>query len=264
MDDRTRQLWRRYKFGGDEQAREALVLSNLPLVRHILGRLPVTLPTGLSQEDLASAGVLALLRCIDTFEPERGLEFATYAVPRVRGAMIDELRAHDIVPRSVRQRANAIERACTELRQYGDDAPSADAIGRQAGLSTEMVESTLSAVGLRSLLSLESFVRSSSDGREQRVLDGAADPTCASPLATAMATERRAILAEAIAALPEADRRVITLYYQGDLMLKEIAEILSVTKSRVSQIHSRALFRLRDHVATALAARSTQAGEGLS
>lgn len=259
-----RRLWRRYKFEGDEAAREELVLANLPLVRHILARLPVSLPPGLGEEDLASVGVVALMRCVDAFDPERGTEFATYAVPRIRGAMFDELRAHDIVPRSVRQRANAIDRACVTLEQRGRPTPSPEEIAQEAGLSPEDVERTMDAVALRSLLSLEGFARSSPDGREQRILEGAADPTTSTPLAAAMAEERKAILADAIAALPERDRRVITLYYQGDLMLKEIAQVLSVTKSRVSQIHSRALFRLRTHIAAALQGRRRAQGDGIS
>jgi RNA polymerase sigma factor for flagellar operon FliA len=259
-----RRLWRRYKFEGDEAAREELVLANLPLVRHILGRLPVSLPPGLGEDDLASVGVVALMRCVDGFDPQRGTEFATYAVPRIRGAMFDELRAHDIVPRSVRQRANAIDRACVTLEQRGRPTPSSEEIAREAGLSPDDVERTMDAVALRSLLSLEGFARSSPDGREQRILEGAADPTTSTPLAAVMAEERKAILADAIAALPERDRRVITLYYQGDLMLKEIAQVLSVTKSRVSQIHSRALFRLRTHIASALRGRRQPPGKGVS
>ncbi len=264
MDDRTRRLWRRYKFDGDEAAREELVLANVPLVRYLLSRLPVGLPRGLGEEDLASVGVVALLRAIDDFDCERGVEFATFAVPRIRGAMLDELRAHDIVPRSVRRRASAIERACIALEQQGTPAPSVEEIGQEAGLEPEQVERTLTAVGVRSLLSLEGFARSGAGGREQRLLEGAADPTASSPLAAVMARERRDILTEAIQALPEADRRVITLYYKGDLMLKEIAQVLSVTKSRVSQIHSRALFRLRAHIASALASRGASGSEGVS
>lgn len=259
-----RRLWRRYKFEDDETAREELVLANLPLVRYVLGRLPIALPPGLGEEDLGSVGVVALMRCVDDFDPERGTEFATYAVPRIRGAMFDELRAHDIVPRSVRQRANAVERACVTLEQQGKPTPSPEEIAREAGLSSEEVERTMDAVALQSLLSLEGFTRSSPDGREQRILEGAADPTVSTPLAAVMAEERKAILADAIAALPERDRRVITLYYQGDLMLKEIAQVLSVTKSRVSQIHARALFRLRTHIASALRGRRATPGEGAS
>jgi len=257
-------LWRRLKYGGERTARDELVLAHLPLVRYILGRLPVTLPAGLGQEDMASVGVVALMRAVDDFDPERGVEFATFAVPRIRGAMFDELRAQDIVPRSVRRRASAIDRACVALQRDDGAAPSVEEIGQETGLKPEEVERTLSAVGLRSLLSLEGFVRSAPGGREQKILEGAADRTVSSPLGAVLAKERCELLMRAIAALPEADRRVITLYYQHDLMLKEIAEVLSVTKSRVSQIHTRALFRLRSHIAEAMARRPTAGGEGVS
>ena len=264
MDERSKRLWRRLKFGGDEKARDELVLEHLPLVRYVLGRLPVTLPAGLSQDDLASVGVLALMRAIDHFDPERGAAFTTFAVPHIRGAMLDELRAHDIVPRSVRQRANAIERASIDLERQGHGCPSIDEIGAKVDLSPRDIERTMSAVGLNSLLSLEALVRTSPGGRQQRILEGAADRTTPPPLAALMAKERNDILARAIAALPEADRRVITLYYRHDLMLKEIAQVLSVTKSRVSQIHSRALFRLRSLIATAMASRPSASTEGIS
>jgi RNA polymerase sigma factor for flagellar operon FliA len=256
MDDRTKQLWRRYKLTGDESTRNEIVLSHLPLVRYVLGRLPVTLPAGLSGEDLASVGVLALLREIEDFDPERGVEFATFAVPRLRGAMLDELRAHDIVPRSVRQRASAIEHACVELSRTGKSAPSLEEIAHQVDLAPDEVERTLHAVTLSSLLSLEAFQRGPAAHGGRSLLE-AADARTSTPLATLMAKERDDLLARAIASLPEAERRIIVLYYQHDLMLKEIAEVLSVTKSRVSQLHARALFRLRAHIA-ALTARRTE------
>jgi len=264
VEERLRRLWRRYKFEGDQAAREQLVLENLPLVRFILGRLLFRLPAGLSEEDLASVGVVALMRAVDDFDPELGTEFSTFAVPRIRGAMYDELRAHDIVPRSVRQKANAIERACVTLEQRGNESPTADEIGQEVGLDAIEVERTMDTVGLHSQLSLDAFVGGGGDGSGVKLLEGTADPTATSPLATLMAEERKAILADAIAALPEADRRVITLCYQRDLMLKEVAQVLSVTKSRVSQIHSRALFRLRSHIAAALGGRRAPGGEGVS
>jgi len=255
MDDRTKQLWRRFKLTGDESTRNELALSNLPLVRFVLGRLPVTLPAGLSGEDLASVGVLALLRAIQDFDPDRGAEFATFAVPRVRGAMFDELRAHDIVPRSVRQRASLIEHACVELSRAGKSAPSLEEIAHQVDLQPDEVERTMHAVTLSSLLSLEAFQRGPASTGGRSLLE-AADARTSSPLATLMAKERDSLLAQAIAALPETERRIIVLYYQHDLMLKEIAEVLSVTKSRISQLHARALFRLRAHIATLTAKRT--------
>ncbi|MFP4058111.1 MAG: sigma-70 family RNA polymerase sigma factor [Candidatus Brocadiia bacterium] len=256
MDEASRRLWSRYKRHGDETARNELVVSHLPLVRYVLGRLPVSLPAGLGEEDLASAGVVALLGAIEDFDPERGVEFATFAVPRIRGAMYDELRAHDIVPRSVRQRAAAIEKACVELSRQGQPAPSVDEIASTAGLSARDVERTMTAVGVSSFLSLEGFCRSPHGGKEHKILEAAVDGAAASPLGAVMAKERREVLAQAIQALPEAERLVITLYYHNDLMLKEIAEVLSVTKSRVSQIHSRALFRLRAHIVAMVAAHA--------
>ena len=249
MDERTAAIWRRYTRHGDAAARDQLALDNLPLVRFVLGRLPFTLPPSLSGDDLISVGYLALLRAIGSFDPDRGVEFATFAVPRIRGAMYDELRAHDTVPRSVRRRANAIERAHGELIHEGTPTPTSEQLAERAGLKPRQVERALAAVGCRSLLSLESLFRTPAGGREQKIIESAADATTASPLTAVMTKERDRMLATAIAALPETERRVIILYYQHELMLKEIADVLAVTKSRVSQLHTQALFRLRSQIA---------------
>jgi len=261
VDETTRQLWRRYKRDGDERARNELVTAHLPLVRYVLGRLPVSLPPSLSQEDLASVGVLALMGAIEDFDPERGVEFATFAVPRIRGAMFDELRKHDVVPRSVRQRAAAVEAACRELTERDGKPPSIAEIARYLGTSPRDVQRTMSAMGIRNMLSLEAAYRTPYGGREQ-IIEWAVDVASQTPLTAAMEREREAILARAIESLPEPDRKVITLYYRHGLMLKEIAQLLSVTKARVSQIHSRALFRLRAYLATL--GRRPSGGEAVS
>ena len=258
MDEAMRQLWRRYKRDGDEQARNELVTAHLPLVRYVLGRLPVSLPPSLSREDLASVGVLALMRAIEDFDPERGVEFATFAVPRIRGAMFDELRQHDVLPRSVRQRAAAAEAACRELTERDGKPPSIADLARYLGISPAEVQRTMSAMGIRNMLSLEAAYRTPYGGREQ-IIEWAVDMNSRTPLSAALARERETILARAIASLPEPDRKVITLYYRDGLMLKEIAQLLSVTKARVSQIHSRALFRLRAYLAAV--GRRPQGGE---
>lgn len=261
MDEAMRQLWRRYKREGSEQARNELVMAHLPLVRYILGRLPVSLPASLSREDLASAGVLALMSAVEDFDTERGVEFATFAVPRIRGAMFDELREHDVLPRSVRQRAAAVEAACRDLTERDGKPPSIAEIARYLGISPRDVQRTMSAMGIRNMLSLEAAYRTPYGGREQ-IIEWAVDAHSLTPLSAAMAHEREGILARAVADLPEPDRKVITLYYRDGLMLKEIAELLSVTKARVSQIHSRALFRLRAYLAAI--GRRPQGGEAVS
>ena len=258
MDTDRIRLWNRCR-RGDEGARNELVLAHLPLVRFVFGRLPISLPADLSKDDMLSVGVVALLRAIEGFDPARGAAFATYAVPRIRGAMLDELRAHDLLPRSVRQRATAIERALGELGREGNRAPAIAEIAQRAGLTPREVERTMSAVGVRSCRSLEASCRAARGGREHKILEAAADGATASPLAALMTKERDSLLTQAIADLPEPERRVITLYYQRHLMLKEIAEVLCVTKSRVSQIHTRALFRLRARIASPAPAAPPQA-----
>jgi len=254
VDTGLRRLWRRYKQDRDEKAREELIVHNLPLVRYILGRLPISLPTAVGSEDLASVGVIALMGAVDDFDPSRGTEFATFAVPRIRGAMLDELREHDIVPRAVRQKARAIENAYIELRQRGGIAPTVDDVATLLGVSPMGVERTMAAVGLNSFLSLEAVCRSPHGGHDHGLAD-APDARTDNPLVELMARETNHILTRAIRELPDADRLVIILYYRRGLMFKEIAEVLGVTKSRVSQIHARALFRLRAHIAAVTGAR---------
>lgn len=245
MDHQTTQLWERLRRHGDEAVRNELVLAHLPLVRFVLGRLPITPPPGLDRDDLVGTGVIALLRAIEDFDHTRGLEFTTFAVPRIRGAMLDELRAHDVLPRSVRDRATLIERAAAQLRREGHGSPSVAEIAQHTGLPPDKVEHAMTAVRLRSFLSLEALHRTPRAGREERILEAAADGHTATPLANVLTKERDQILAAAITELPETERRVIVLYYQQNLMFKEIAEVLCVTKSRISQLHSRALFHLR-------------------
>ena len=250
-------LWQRFKRRGDPQARHQLILHHLPLVRFVQARLPISLPSAVTPEDLTSAGVVGLIRAVDEFDPDRAVEFATFAVPCIRGAMFDQLREHDTVPRSVRQRANAIEAAYVELSDGGRKSPAIEDVAAAVGQTPEEAERTMVAVGLDSLVSLGASYRTPRSSHDQ-TLESTADVQATTPLAALMAKERDGILTEAVAALPPADRRVIVLYYRDGLMLKEIAEVLSVTKARVSQIHARALFRLRAHLAAIHQSRSTR------
>jgi RNA polymerase sigma factor for flagellar operon FliA len=249
MDDQMKRLWDRYRLHGDEAARNELILANLPLVRFVLGRLPISPPPGLSHEDLLGVGVIALLRAIEAFDPARGNAFTTFGVPRIRGAILDELRAHDILPRTVRERAAVIERVTAEARNEGRPAPSIEELAASTGLSADQVQETMSALSLRSLLSLEAACHTAPGGREERILEAAADRQTATPLGALLTKERDRLLAQAIAELPEPERRIVVLYYRHGLMLSEIAKVLGVTKSRISQLHSRALFRLRARLA---------------
>jgi RNA polymerase sigma factor for flagellar operon FliA len=230
---------------GDQAARNELVLAHLPLVRFVLGRLPVTPPAGLSREDLLGAGVIALLGAIEDFDPDRGTAFATFAVPRIRGAILDELRAHDPLPRSVRDRAAAVQRAAAELEREGRPYPPLDDVAARVGCSPRKARQALQAVALDAVFSLDAPRGApEADGRDAET---GARPDCRwpTPLAAALARERDRRLAGAVADLPEAERRVIVLYYHHELMIKEIAQVLDVTKSRVSQIHTQALLHLR-------------------
>ncbi|NQT52833.1 FliA/WhiG family RNA polymerase sigma factor [bacterium] len=258
MDAQMVRLWQRLRRNGDGAARNELILAHLPLVRFVLGRLPVSPPSGLSHDDLLGAGVVALLRAVDDFDLGRGLEFATFAVPRIRGAILDELRAHDVLPRSARERAAQVDRAVMECQLEGRSAPSDRQVAQRAGLTEPQVRSTMRAMALRHSLSLDSYCQTSRPGKDQKIHEAATDRHTPCPLTSAMSRERSAFLAQAIAELPEAERRVIVLHYQHELMFKEIAEVLSVTRSRVSQIHSRALAHLHARITASAPAASSE------
>jgi RNA polymerase sigma factor for flagellar operon FliA len=241
-----RDLWRRYKGDGDEGARERLVVAYSPMVKFVAGRLGAGLPSHVEDADLISYGLVGLIGAIERFEPERGIKFETFAMTRIRGAIIDELRSLDWVPRSVRSRAREIETAQAKLEHQLQRAPSEAELAAKLNMTEEELQSALLEIANSSVYALdELWTVSDSSGDQVSLLDTIADESAADPQEALASTEVKDLLTEAISGLPEREQLVVALYYYENLTLREIGEVLGVTESRVSQLHTKAVMRLK-------------------
>jgi RNA polymerase sigma factor for flagellar operon FliA len=239
-------LWQRYKESGDKELRDRLILTYAPLVKYVAGRLGTGLPAHVDEGDLVSYGLLGLMNAIERYDPGRDIKFETYAISRIKGAIIDELRSMDWVPRSVRSRAREIERANAELENKLHRAPTDEEIAAHLGISDEEFQDSLTQISRSSVAALdELWTISSSGGDQVSLIDTLQDPHADDPSHAMNRTEVRDMLASSIGKLPERERTVITLYYYEELTLREIGEVLGVTESRVSQLHTKAILRLK-------------------
>ena len=245
-----RDLWRRYKVNGEDGARERLVVAYSPMVKFVAGRLGAGLPSHVDDADLISYGLMGLIGAIERFEPERGIKFETFAMTRIRGAIIDELRSLDWVPRSVRSRAREIEKAQVKLEHELQRAPNEAELAAKLGIDEEELRSSLLEIANSSVYALdELWTVSDSSGDKVSLLDTISDPRADDPQESLASSEIKDRLTEAIASLPEREQLVVALYYYETLTLREIGEVLGVTESRVSQLHTKAVMRLKTHLA---------------
>jgi RNA polymerase sigma factor FliA len=242
-------LWRRYKDDGDQRARERLVLAYAPLVKYVAGRMSSGLPAHVEEADLISYGLLGLISAIERFDPGRDIRFETFAITRVKGSIIDELRSLDWVPRSVRAKAREIERANAKLEHQLHRAPTDREMADALGVSTEEFQDSLVKISNSSVVALdELWTVSDSSGDTVSLLDTIQDPDAVDPSREMDLTDMKDRLAEAIARLPEREKLVVALYYYENLTLREIGEVLGVTESRVSQLHTKAVLRLKSRL----------------
>lgn len=225
-------LWERFKQDGDLEARDRLVVHYSPLVKFVAGRVRSGLPPAVEHADLVSDGVIGLLDALDKFDPERGLQFQTYAVSRIRGAMVDGLRAADWVPRSVREKIRDINTAQAELERRLGRAPKDAEVADRLGISVGDLRKIYSQTAHTSVVSFETVLDEEDTPRATTDLPGADDDIPPGFLA-------------AVRELPERDQVVVALYYWERLTLAEIGQVLGVSESRVSQLHSRATLALR-------------------
>ena len=247
-----RDLWRRYKDDGDRTARERLVVAYSPVVKFVAGRLGAGLPSHVDDADLISYGLMGLIGAIERFEPERGIKFETFAMTRIRGAIIDELRSLDWVPRSVRSRAREIEAAQAKLEHELQRAPSEAELASRLEISEDELQTSLLEIANSSVYALdELWTVSDSSGDQVSLLDTISDPRAEDPQESLASSEVKDRLTEAIASLPEREQLVVALYYYENLTLREIGEVLGVTESRVSQLHTKAVMRLKSGLQTA-------------
>jgi len=239
-------LWSEFKETGSKIAKDKLLVEYAHLVKYIAQRMAVNLPQSVDRDDLLSAGIMGLIRAVETFEPERGFKFETYAGHKIRGAILDELRALDWVPRSVRQKSRDLQRVFARLENKLGRAPYDDEVCEELGIGLEEYEQLLAEVTPTTIISLEEAMPDrDSDSKEIRIIDQVVDPGSANPLKELGYEEVKSILKETIAGLPEKEKLVIALYHYEELTLKEIGVVLDLTESRVSQIHSKAILKLR-------------------
>jgi RNA polymerase sigma factor for flagellar operon FliA len=239
-------LWKEYKESGSKVAKDKLLVEYAQLVKYVAHRLAINLPASVDRNDLMSAGVIGLIKAVETFEPERGFKFETYAGHKIRGAILDDLRALDWVPRSVRQKSRELQRTYSKLENELGRMPYDDEVCEFLGISEQEFEDMLSDVAPTTLISLEEALPDrSSDSKELRIIDTIEDPGSDNPLREMGFSELKNILKETIANLPEKEKLVVALYHYEELTLKEIGVVLDISESRVSQIHSKAILKLR-------------------
>lgn len=239
-------LWAEYRASGSPASRERLIVHYAPLVKYVAGRVAIGLPSTIDTDDLVGYGIFGLVDAIEKFEPERGVKFETYAIARIRGAMIDGLRANDWVPRSVRQKARQLEQTVAQLEaQLGRSATEAE-IREALNMDARQYAALLTELRAAALVSLEELWGNDPDQDNPLSLGQMLeDATAEEPGAALEAEEVERFLGEVIESLPERERLVVTLYYYEGLTLKEIGHVMGVSESRVCQLHTKALVRLR-------------------
>jgi RNA polymerase sigma factor for flagellar operon FliA len=257
-----RAQWEAYKLSGDDAARDALVGAHIELVKRIARRMQMGLPATVEYGDLVGYGMLGLYDALQKYLPEMGVKFETYATTRVRGAILDGLRVHDSAPRSLRQRGRQVTQVIAELQgRLGRNATDAE-IASALGVSLAEFEKLLMELNALSLISLDQPLDSGEEGAGSTLGEMILQQEGPDPLAEVERQELLEELAQAIDSLPERERLIIALYYYEELTLKEIGAVLDVTESRVCQLHTRALLRLRARLegGTPTTSRPTRAG----
>lgn len=226
------------------QNRDDLVMSHLPLVKFLVGRVSAKLPPHLDQQDLMSVAVIGLITAAERFDPGRGIQFKTFAEKRIMGSIMDELRAQDWLPRTLREKYKRLEHEFSVLEQKLGRNPTSEEVAAAMGMDLEKYFQLMEEVHSLSFMSLEDF-QEDDEGSPFGFLNFLSDNGKENPQNQMMAKQLIQVLGQAIETLPEKERLVITLYYYEELNLKEIGEIMSLTESRISQLHSQAVIRLK-------------------
>jgi RNA polymerase sigma factor for flagellar operon FliA len=239
------ELWLEYRRTRDPKIREAFIKQYAPLVKYVAGKVAVGMPHNVEFDDLVGFGVFGLLDAIDKFDPDKNVKFKTYAVTRIRGAIFDELRSIDWVPRSVRQKTREVEDAIGSLEaQLGRTATDQE-IANSLGINEEEYQKTIMKISGTAILSLNDVWFSGDDSDKVSIENSIEAPSSLNPDVIVEKDEIRRVIVDAINELPDKEKKILVLYYYEDLTLKEIGQVLEVTESRVSQLHTKAILRLR-------------------
>jgi RNA polymerase sigma factor FliA len=246
LDGKTEEeLWQDFKVSKDPKIRDAFVKQYAPLVKYVAGKVAVGMPHNVEFDDLVGFGVFGLFDAIKKFDPDKHVKFKTYAVTRIRGAIFDELRAIDWVPRSVRQKTREIDDAVHRLEASLGRAASDQEIAKELGMSIKDFQKNLLKISGTSILSLNDVWYTGEDNDKVSIVDSIESPQSLNPDIIVEKDEIKRVIVQAIDELPEKEKKVLVLYYYEDLTLKEIGKVLEVTESRISQLHTKAIMRLR-------------------
>lgn len=248
QSDAVHALWKRWKEAGDAEARGHLIEHYVGLVDFVTSRLAIGLPRNVSKDDLASYGIMGLIDAVEKFDPGRALQFETYASWRIRGSIIDGLRQADWVPRSVREKARKIEEAYQRLEQTHLRSVTDQEMCEYLQVSEQEFHHMLQDVSVASICSLEDPIREEESETRLTML---VDERAKNPEDSVRELFLKESLAKAIERLTEKERTVVSLFYYEELSLSEIAEVMSLSPSRISQLHSKAILRLRGHLGRA-------------
>jgi len=244
------ELWREFKDTADQRLRERLILHYSPLVKYVAGRVGVGLPPNIEQADLVSYGIFGLIDAIEKFDISRAIKFETYAISRIKGAIIDELRAIDWIPRSVRYKAREVEKAYAALEGRLHRTPTESEVATELGISLDDLHTIFSQVSFVNVIALDELLNVGGErGDKMSLVDTLEDTKAEDPVAAFETEETKYLLARAINTLPEREKIVVTLYYYEGLTLAEIGQVLGVTESRICQMHTKAVLQLRGKLA---------------
>lgn len=241
----VKRRWEAYRHSGDPEIRQQLLNQYLPLVRNVAGRMAHGFPKSVELSDLISTGVIGLIEALKNFDPDRGVKFETFAVPRIRGAILDELRALDWVPRSTRAKARVVDRSTVSLENRLGRVPSRRELATEMKVDAEELAAILEDVSGTTLLSLDELVYREEDNRQVPRVETLEATQNESVLGVIERQQLRAFLINAISSLSEQEKLVIALYYYEELTLREIGEVMKISESRVSQIHTKSVGKLR-------------------
>lgn len=243
-DAEEKALWAAFKERSDADARDTLLVHYMRTVKYIAGRMAIHVPQSVELDDLIGWGVIGLMDAVEKFDHQQDIKFSTYASIRIRGAIIDQIRSLDWAPRSLRTMARQVGASREKLRhEYGSE-PSIQAIAEDLGATEEQVEETMAQLQTAQILSLDDFLPSE-DSSESRKVDVVTNTSAPSPSQMAELQEKKERLVKEILDLPDQQQKVLNLYYYEELTLKEIGMVLEVSESRICQIHSAAMKRLR-------------------